>query len=352
MGSAAASMQLRTVTYATALAIMIGWLLWIGQGVLLPIIAAVISVYVLSAAAASMERIPILGRAPHWLRRIIVLLAFTVGAVLLFILIVSNFARVVAALPGYESNLEALAARAANLVGMEDEPTWERLREATLDRIEIGRLIAPLVTSIRGFGGALFLIVLYAAFLMSERLQFAQKLLLAMGDRENGERALGLLQRINERIGQYLLVKTLVNVILGGISFAIMWLIGIEFALFWAVLIGFLNYIPYIGSLLGVVFPVLLSLAQFGSLAMAALVLITLAAAQVFVGAALEPRMMGRAFNLSPFVVLLALAFWGALWGVPGAILSVPLTASLVIVLAEIEETRPAAILMSATGRV
>jgi predicted PurR-regulated permease PerM len=62
--------------------------------------------------------------------------------------------------------------------------------------------------------------------------------------------------------------------------------------------------------------------------------------------------MMGRAFNLSPLVVLLALAFWGALWGVPGAILAVPLTSSLVIVLAEIGATRPAAIMLSANGRV
>ena len=345
-------MQLRTITYATALAIMLGWLLWIGKPVLLPVIAAVISLYILSAAARSLSALPVLGLAPMWLLRTIVLIGFTLAVVLLFTLIVSNFARVAAALPGYEENLNALVARGANLVGIEDEPNWEAVRQATLDRFEATRLISPLVVSIRGLGGTLFLVVLYASFFMSERFQFAKKLSLAMGDSERGERALALLSRINERIGQYLLVKTLVNAILGALSYALMWLIGIEFALFWAVLIAFLNYIPYVGSLLGVLFPVLLSLAQFGSLAVAALALVALSAAQVYVGAVLEPRMMGRAFNLSPFVVLVALAFWGALWGVPGAILSVPLTASLVIVLAEIRETRPAAIMMSASGRV
>jgi predicted PurR-regulated permease PerM len=122
--------------------------------------------------------------------------------------------------------------------------------------------------------------------------------------------------------------------------------------LFWAVLIAFLNYIPYIGSLIGVIFPVLLSLAQFGTLGMAGVVLISLTAAQVLVGAYLEPRMMGRAFNLSPLAVLLALAFWSALWGLPGALLAVPMTASLVLVLAEIQATRPVAILLSANGKV
>jgi len=62
--------------------------------------------------------------------------------------------------------------------------------------------------------------------------------------------------------------------------------------------------------------------------------------------------MMGRAFNLSPFVVLLALAFWSALWGLPGALLAVPLTASLVLVLAEIPTARPIAVLLSASGKV
>ena len=157
---------------------------------------------------------------------------------------------------------------------------------------------------------------------------------------------------INERIGRYLLVKTLVNGVLGVLSLAVLWLTGIEFAPFWAVLIAVLNDVPYLGSVLGVAFPVLLSLAQFGALAMAAVALVALSAAQIVVGSVLEPRVMGRAVNLSPFVVLLALAVWSALWGVPGAILAVPLTASLVIVLAEIEATRPIAVTLSADGRV
>ena len=85
---------------------------------------------------------------------------------------------------------------------------------------------------------------------------------------------------------------------------------------------------------------------------MAGVVLACLTVAQVFVGAYLEPRMMGREFNLSPFVVLLALAFWSTLWGLPGALLAVPMTASLVLVLSEIKSTRPIAVMLSASGRV
>ncbi len=343
---------MRNATYATALSLMLGWLLWIGKPVLLPVIAAAISVYILSTAAASMQDLPVIGRLPLWARRGVILIAFAVAVVLLFILVINNLAQITTALPRYESNLDALVTSSASLLGIEDEPTWENLRRVTLDQIDIRSWLAPALLSLRGFGITLFLVVLYASFFMAERGAMAQKVIIAMGGPEAGSRALLLLSRINERIGRYLFVKTMLNVILGGISFAIMLLLGIEFALFWAVLIAFLNYIPYIGSLVGVIFPVLLTLAQFGTLSMAGTVLASLTFAQVFVGAYLEPRMMGREFNLSPFVVLLALAVWSALWGLPGALLAVPMTASLVLVLSEIKSTRPIAVMLSASGKV
>ena len=343
---------MRNATYGTALTLMIGWLIWIGKPVLIPLLAAGISVYVLSTAADSMRNLPVAGRLPAWIRRLIILIAFVLGVVLLFVLVINNLAQVAAALPRYEANLQLLVTRVASLLGIEDEPTWANVRRVTLDQVDFRTWIAPALLSLRGFGTTLFLVVLYASFFMAERGMMARKIVIALGGEETGGRALSLMARINDRIGRYLFVKTVVNLILGTVSFAIMLLLGIEFALFWAVLIAFMNYIPYIGSIVGVIFPVLLSLAQFGTLAMAGVVLCSLTAAQVVVGAYLEPRMMGRAFNLSPFVVLLALAFWSTLWGLPGALLAVPMTASLVLVLAEIQATRPVAVLLSANGRV
>lgn len=343
---------MRNATYGTALTLMIGWLIWIGKPVLIPILAAAISVYVLSTAAESMQGLPVIGRLPRWARQVLILLAFVLAVVLLFVLVINNIAQVAAALPRYESNLQALVTRFASLLGIQDEPTWANLRRVTLDQVDFGSWIAPALASLRGFGGTLFLVVLYASFFMAERGVMTRKVVNALGGEEAGGRALSLLARINERIGEYLFVKTAVNLILGAVSYIIMLALGIEFALFWAVLIAFLNYIPYIGSLIGVIFPVLLSLAQFGTLWMTGVVLLSLTAAQMLVGAYLEPRMMSRAFNLSPLVVLVALAFWSTLWGMPGALLAVPMTASLVLVFAEIRTTRPIAVMLSANGRV
>lgn len=346
------TLQFRTITYATALAIMLGWLLWIGRPVLLPVIGAVISVYILSTAATAMRAIPILGRLPGWVLRGIALLLFALSLSALFILVINNLAQVATALTRYEANLNALAIQLAEFLGVTDEPTWANLQNMFFGEFHMRDWIAPALPQLRSFGATLFLIVLYSAFFMAEGGAMANKLVLALGGAEKGARAQEILERINERIGGYLFVKTVVNAILGLISFGILLVLGIEFALFWAVLIAFLNYIPYIGSLVAVIFPVLLSLAQFGSLWMAGVVLFALTAAQVFVAGYVEPRMMGQAFNLSPFVVLLALASWSTLWGLAGAILAVPLTASAVIVLAEMRATRPLAIMLSASGRV
>lgn len=345
-------LKLSRLTYGLALTLMIGWLLWVGQSVLIPIIAALIAVYVLSSGAEAMGRVPPFGRVPVVWRRALVVLGFALAVVGLFTLVSRNLTLVVSALPRYEHNLDALVDRGASLLGLEDEPSWASLRQATFDQISTRALVGPALMSLQGIGSTLFLVVLYASFFMAERGAFTAKLITAAGSADDGARAMSLVHRINERIGGYLFVKTVLNVILGALSYVIMLLIGIEFALFWAVLIGFFNYIPYIGSAAGVAFPVLLSLAQFGSFLGAGAVLVALSAAQVLVGGYLEPRMMGQTFNLSPFVVVVALSVWGALWGLAGAILAVPMTASLVLVLAEINQTRPLAVMLSANGRV
>jgi predicted PurR-regulated permease PerM len=70
----------------------------------------------------------------------------------------------------------------------------------------------------------------------------------------------------------------------------------------------------------------------------------------VVVGNFIYPRMQGRSLNIDPVVVLLALAFWGAIWGVAGAFLSTPLTVMTMVILAQFEGTRWIAILLSADG--
>ena len=117
-------------------------------------------------------------------------------------------------------------------------------------------------------------------------------------------------------------------------------------------LTGVLNFIPYAGSVVGVVLPSLVAFAQSGSVSLGLWTLGLLVVLQVLLGSVVEPRIIGESFDLPALVVLAALAFWTALWGLAGAVLAVPMTPILVVILAEFETTRPIAILLTSDGEV
>ncbi len=343
----------RNLVYGVALALMIGWVLHVGSGIIVPVVASVLVVYVVLGLVHAFDRIPVIGPAvPEAVRYIVSIIV--IGAILSYGIsaLINNINQVIAVAPGYVQSLVALVQRGAEFIGIEQEPTWETIRAEVLGRINVEALIGSTVSSISGIVWVFVLILIYAAFLLAERTAFAGKIAYLSDDPAKVARIHKVVSAINDRIGTYLALKTLINIILGVLSYAIMAMLGIEFAGFWAVLIALLNYIPYLGSFLGVAFPVALSFLQFGDTYTALVVLAALSAAQFFVGYFLEPWMMGSSLNLSPFVILVSLAVWSALWGVAGALLAVPITAIIVIVLSEFDGTRPIAVLLSLDGQV
>jgi AI-2 transport protein TqsA len=141
-------------------------------------------------------------------------------------------------------------------------------------------------------------------------------------------------------------------VLLALISYAVMRMYDLEFAALWAVLIALLNFVPYVGSVLGVVLPVLMALVQFADPGTVLQLLLVLSVVQFGIGNFLDPYVMASSLNLSPFAILISLAIWSELWGIPGAFLAVPITAIITIVLSEFRGTRPLAVLLSRRGDV
>ncbi|MDO5090950.1 MAG: AI-2E family transporter [Cardiobacteriaceae bacterium] len=326
--------------------IMTGWLLHIGQDLLIPILVALIAVYVLVAAADWLARVPLVGRWPVWARRVLVLLGFFAAGFVLVMIIISTAEQVVAAAPRYQENLGNLFARVTAWLNLDAQESLQKLRAATLDKVNLQALLGGVLGSVGSLFGMVTLVAIYMAFLLAERGSFAHKLAVAMpGARADEVRR--VIGEVNQKIGRYLGVKTFVNAILGVLSWAVMWWFGVDFAVFWALIIALLNYIPYVGSFLGVIFPVLLTLAQFGSLQTTLLVAAFLSAAQFYIGNVLEPKMVGKQVNLSPFVVLVALSLWGSLWGVAGAILAIPLTSMIAIICAAFPGTRAIAVMLA-----
>lgn len=130
----------------------------------------------------------------------------------------------------------------------------------------------------------------------------------------------------------------------------IMRLFGLEHAIVWTILIFFLNYIPRFGLVVAAIFPAVTAVLQFSSWLQIALLVIVLAGVQTYINSYWEPKLMGDRLNVSPFVVVVALVFFGVIWGIAGLILSIPLVITLVVVLAHFPTTRPLAVLLSADG--
>lgn len=333
-------------------AVAIGWLLVLGKSILLPVLLGIIGIYILDSTASTIGRVPGLRGMPRRARRLLALLVIFLLLVLMGVLIESNAQAVAANIPRYQTNLNALIESVMSMLGVKKLPDWSSIEQTLSGKFDVLGFLQGTLSTVQGFGTVLMMTILYIVFILTDLNGMPVKLQKALGDAESADRSLKIVAQINQKIGSYLSAKTLINVILAAISFAIMLLLGIEFALFWAILIGLLNYIPYLGSIMGVLFPVMLSLVQFSGLWHAGVAFIALMAAQLFVGNYLEPRLVGNSVNLSGFMVLFSLTIWTAMWGLAGTILAIPLTAVVMIILSQIQSTRPLAILMSENGEL
>jgi AI-2 transport protein TqsA len=130
-------------------------------------------------------------------------------------------------------------------------------------------------------------------------------------------------------------------------AFGVMLAFKLELAPLWAAILFLLNFIPYIGSIVAFIFPMMMAILQFTSFEPVAILGLLFFAIDNLVGNYWEPRMAGARLNLSPLVVVFAVAFWGWLWGPIGMILSVPITVSLRFLLENIGFTRPLALLLA-----
>ncbi len=345
--------RFRNLVYAVALVIMIGWLFHIGRSVIIPVIAGVILAYIIIALTRRLADIPRIGpMLPVALRYAFSVLVIIGIVVAIIILIINNIGQVFVLIPEYQTILLSVIQNFAVRLGIETEPTWETLRNQVFGQINLQSLIGSTVISVSSFIGTMVVVFIYTGFLLAERRLFEHKLTRLSDNPKDTALIAHILNDINSRIGDYLATKTFINLILGLASYLILVWIGIDLPEFWALMIALLNYIPYVGSFLGVVFPVGLALVQFGVTSAALSTLIGLTFAQIVIGAILEPRLMGQTLNLSPFVILVMLTVWTRLWGIPGALLAIPITAILVIILSEFDGTRPFAILLTRSGRI
>jgi predicted PurR-regulated permease PerM len=218
---------------------------------------------------------------------------------------------------------------------------WEKL----LDPGRVTALVSGSIGSFAGFVGNLLLVLLLLMFLLAEKTPLAERVARALQPaRADALRA--VLGEVDSRVRHYLLIKTVMSAATAALAALILLAGGADFVVFTALLVFFLNFIPTFGSLLSTLFPALAAFLKFGFSPRFVLLTLGLMAMQFLMGNVLEPQVMGRSLNLSPIVILLALIFWGWLWGAAGMFLAVPVTSSARIVFESVPALRPLAAAM------
>ncbi len=328
-------------------------MLYVGRDVIVPIVFSILVVYVIAGLTRLLDGVPVLGkRMPLPVRQTLSVLLIALGLAASVYLITANRNNILALAPQYQESLLAAIQKAAAVFHLENEPTWTTLRQDLFAQISLQRLIGSTVASLSSIGLGVIIVFLYASFLLLEQGSFAKKIANLSANPSHAARIREIMADINTRVGAYLALKTFICILLGVMSWMVMAFVGLEFAAFWAVSIALLNYIPYLGSFLGVLFPVAMAIVQFGNPGDVVAVLLPLTIVQFVIGNLMDPYVMGNSLNLSPFAILVSLTVWSALWGVAGAFLAVPITAIMTIVFSEFAGTRPIAVLLSRKGEV
>ncbi len=216
---------------------------------------------------------------------------------------------------------------------------------------EVGRFFARLAQSLQSLASNALFVFIYVAFLFAAQATFPKKLDAIFQDPDARERARRVIGDIRGSMEKYLAVQTFVSLLTAVLCYATLRFLGLDNALFWAFLIFLLNYIPTIGSIIATILPVLFALVQFDTYWEPVAVFAGVGVWQFLIGNFMQPRMQGENLNLATIVVLLGLAVWGAILGLPGMFLSSPLTVMVMAVAAQFASTRWLAVLLSSDGR-
>lgn len=329
------------------------YLLVVGERILLPLVLAILFSYLITALGRRIQALRVgQWRPPAWLGLSGAIVAVLLVLGLIVQIVASNISDVVDAAPQYQKQLEEMFSEISGMASRLLNYDRPLTMTALLQEINIGVVLEQFVGAFQSIAGNTFQVLAYLTFLLLERRMFDRKLSLLFSNPGREQAVRATLKTIGGKIETYVLVKTGISLLNAVLSYIVLLLFGIDFAGFWALLVFVLNYIPYIGSPIAMLFPTFLALLQFGSLLMAVFVLGSLWAIQAFVENFIEPRITGRTLNLSPLVMIVSLSVWGSIWGIPGMILSVPLMVMIMITLSQFPKTRPVAIVMSERGEI
>jgi AI-2 transport protein TqsA len=321
--------RLETVCLAVLAAVAIGAAMYWLRPVLIPFVLAVFLTYSLSPI---IDLLTMKCRVP---RPVAIVITALVGCLVLIIagvMISGSVSQMSAHADVYQTRIRGLLEEVSESLPLE--------RLGIEDEDVVGSMVQASQTSVRNFltgtVGAVMntlsnglLVVIYMIFMI-------------VGTGGGSDRPEGVWRDVQRAIRRFIATKVVVPGITGilvGVTLAIL---GVEFATLFGMLAFLLNFIPSIGSVIATLLPIPVVFLNADMSVVAKILAIAIPGALQFsVGNIIEPRIMGGSLDLHPVTVLLALIFFGMLWGIVGMFLATPITAVVKMMLERIPFTAP-----------
>ena len=314
---------------------------------LLPLVVGVLLYFLLVPPVRALKRIGIPEGGGAAAVVLSLLLVVGLGIYALSVPATAWIARAPEALRGVEAKLkpvfrgvEKITRTAEKVEEITDAATPGDPPEVQVKQPGIGAAFLGGMQSFLG-GAAIVLTLVY--FLLASGDTVLRKIVHAPPRLADRERALDIAREMEQQISSYLLVTTSINAAFGVVVALTLWLMGMPNPVLWGVVAAFTNFIPYLGSVICTVVIGLAALLAFDDVGRALLVPTVFFLINTLEGYVITPLIMGRRFTLQPALLFVGLLFWWFVWGVPGALLAVPMMAAFQIFCERVESLQPIA---------
>jgi AI-2 transport protein TqsA len=325
--------------------------LWYSQSILIPFIFAVLIWNLLSTSASLIQRLPVVGKSiPHILA---ILAAFGIISLIFFligVILTENMQAMMVSSARFQTNINLLLKKLPHL-GFDTHYLFQLLQNE-FKKIDLQQLFVQFYSSMSNLMSSLFLIILFVLFFFIEEVFFEQKFAKLFSENKSRAKVHGILVTILKEIQRYLGLKSLFSALTGFSLYVVLSFMRLEYAAFWGVLVFLFNFIPNIGPIIMTLIISLFAYFEWLDWSKVVLLLVIQISIHAYIGNYLETRYLGRTMHLSPLFILIALSFWGAIWGGMGLFLAVPMTVLMMIILSSFEASRFWAILMSENGEL
>ncbi len=321
--------------------------LYLGQGILIPLVLAVLVAFALNPVVERLRR----AHLPHMVAVIVTVSLVTLISLAVAYLIATQLLKLASDLPQYQ---ETIAQKLRGLQGGSEDSPLGRLAKAVE---ELGRQVSPAANNpttnpipvtitnvppspfegLSGLFGSILgplataaLVIIFSIFLLLERVDLRDRFL-KLVSRGDLRTSTIIIDESAGRVSRYLLIQLAVNFGFGAVFGAGMFVLGVPNAILWGLLAIVFRYIPFIGTLVAVLLPAALAFAVDPGWAMLVGVVALYGALELVTTNAIEPRLYGSSTGISALAVLVAAIFWATLWGTVGLVLATPITVCLVV---------------------